>query len=221
MLATYGSRTGGVPVLLGSLKSNIGHAQAAAGVGGVIKMVQAMRAGVAPRSLHCEVPSPMVDWDSGAVRLLSSRQDWPDTGRPRRAAVSSFGIGGTNAHVILEEPPAVEAEPAADEPTASGTGLPVPLVVSAATPQALRANLDQLADHPVGQPADLARSLLTGRALLAHRAVAVAADRNTLTTALRTATLVTPPRPGRTAVLFTGQGSQWVGMGEGLVGVFP
>ncbi|MDT8912319.1 SDR family NAD(P)-dependent oxidoreductase [Amycolatopsis sp. PS_44_ISF1] len=221
VLAVYGGERP-EPLRLGSLKSNIGHAQAAAGVGGVIKMVQALRHGVLPRSLHLAEPTPHVDWAAGAVRLLRETTPWPELDRPRRAAVSSFGISGTNAHVILEQAPAPEPE------APRGTALPVPLVLSAANEPALRAQaaavsaqLDSGADL-----ADVAFSLATGRAALEHRVAIPAESALTGLAALRDGT----PEPGLRhgtaaggglAVLFSGQGSQRAGMGRELYAAFP
>ncbi|MEE1753765.1 SDR family NAD(P)-dependent oxidoreductase [Streptomyces sp. SP18CS02] len=195
LLATYGQeRTEDRPLLLGSLKSNIGHSQAAAGVGGVIKMVQAIRHGTLPRTLHVDSPSPHVDWSSGAVRLLTEATPWPATGRPRRAGVSSFGISGTNAHAIIEQAPDPD-EPSATEPSAPapapGAARPagtLPWVLSARTEQALREQsrrlLDHVAERPAVADADIALSLATTRSSFAHRAAVVAPDRAGLMAAL-------------------------------------
>ncbi len=166
LLATYGQdRTNG-PLALGSIKSNIGHTQAAAGMAGVIKMVMAMRHGTLPQTLHVDAPSPHVDWESGQVTLLTEARPWPVVpGRPRRAAVSSFGVSGTNAHVILEEAPAEPAEPVAAVPPPA-----VPVLVSARSDAALRAQADRLRAHLIARPEltllDVGFSLATTRAHL-------------------------------------------------------
>ncbi|MFE3661309.1 beta-ketoacyl synthase N-terminal-like domain-containing protein, partial [Streptomyces sp. NPDC059165] len=233
LLNTYGQgRGGGRPLYLGSLKSNIGHSQAAAGVGGVIKMVEALRRGVLPRTLHVDEPSPHVDWESGAVELLTEERAWPDAGRPRRAGVSSFGISGTNAHVIIEQAPAEETAQT-DEPTA--TPLPViPWLVSARGEDALRGQAARLhgyvTEHPELDPADIGWSLATTRALLDERAVITGSDRAELLADLaslaegRPASAVVRANGGgrgRTAFLLTGQGSQRLGMGRELYETSP
>nr|WP_281188598.1 type I polyketide synthase [Micromonospora nigra] len=231
LLATYGQdRPTDRPLWLGSVKSNIGHTQAAAGVAGVIKMVMAMRHGVLPRTLHVDRPSSRVDWSSGAVRLLTEASDWPDTDRPRRAAVSSFGIGGTNAHVVLE---AVPEQPVATAPEPEPVGHPVPVAVSARTPAGLRGQAGRLARflderHDVGL-SDTAYALATTRAHLDHRAVVVASGRRQAGAGLAAVergvavpTVVSgTPVTGKLAIVFTGQGSQWAGMGRELAETFP
>ncbi|MEU5950644.1 beta-ketoacyl synthase N-terminal-like domain-containing protein, partial [Micromonospora sp. NPDC047465] len=229
LLATYGQgRDGAEPLLLGSIKSNIGHIQAAAGVAGVIKMVLAMRHGVVPASLHVDVPSSKVDWSSGAVALATESMPWPVVGRPRRAAVSSFGISGTNAHVIIEQAEAVEAE------AVVGADLPVvPWLVSGRSAEGLSEQATRLAEHvrrDERQPVrNLGWSLATARAALEHRAVVLGADRDELLAGLDVlaggagvGTVVSGEVvTGRRAFLFTGQGSQRVGMGRGLYDSLP
>ncbi|MFD9415192.1 type I polyketide synthase [Streptomyces goshikiensis] len=235
LLATYGQdRPADQPLLLGSVKSNIGHTQAAAGVAGVMKMVLAMQHGVLPRTLHAEQPSPHVDWSEGAVSLLTEPVPWPETGRPRRAGISSFGISGTNAHTIIEQPPTA-ATPDETESGSTPDVLPlVPLRLSGRSAPALAAQARALSEHLDARPdlalTDLAYSLATTRAGFDHRAVIVAKDRDTAATALdalandRTApglTRDTVTKGGRTAFLFTGQGSQRLGMGRELYEAFP
>ncbi|MEW2404437.1 SDR family NAD(P)-dependent oxidoreductase [Streptomyces sp. NPDC046862] len=252
LLATYGAaRPEGRPLWLGSLKSNIGHTQAAAGVGGIIKTVQALRERTLPRTLHADEPTPFVDWSSGTVRLLAEDRPWPDGDTPRRAAVSSFGVSGTNAHVIIEQAPTAEpapteavaptGEPAtAAQPVTTGPG-PLPAVLPAVLPSvlsargttALRAQARRLADHLSAHPGlpvpDVAYSLATTRTPLDQRAAVLAADRGTLLAGL---TALAEGRPhdtvtegteitGRTAFVFPGQGSQWLGMARELLDTEP
>ncbi|WP_328345676.1 type I polyketide synthase [Micromonospora sp. NBC_00421] len=218
VLATYGQeRTS--PLLMGSLKSNIGHAQAASGVAGVIKMIMAMRHGTVPKSLHIDEPSPHVDWSAGRVELLTTAVPWPESGRPRRAGVSSFGISGTNAHVIVEQPPATEAvSPPPPMPI-------VPLVLSAHNEAALLAQADQVGAVLAGATqedlASTGSTLATGRAGLAHRAVVVAATVPEAVGGLAALSVRGTPVAGRTAFLFTGQGSQRIGMGRELYSAYP
>nr|AXL05654.1 polyketide synthase [uncultured bacterium] len=232
LLATYGQdRPADQPLWLGSVKSNIGHTQAAAGVAGVIKMVMAMRHGVLPRTLHVDRPSSNVDWSAGAVALLTEARDWPENGRPRRAGVSSFGIGGTNAHVVLEAVPGEPVQGEAEPPEPAG--VPVPVLVSGRTAAGLRGQAGRVArfldDRPDVRLADAAAALATARAHLDHRAVVVAADRHQAGADLTAfasgaagASVVSgTPVTGRLAVLFTGQGSQWAGMGRELAETFP
>ncbi|MEV5975363.1 type I polyketide synthase, partial [Streptomyces sp. NPDC051921] len=224
LIATYGQgRADERPLWLGSLKSNIGHTQAAAGVGGVIKMVQAMRHGVLPRTLHVDEPSRHVDWSSGAVELLTESVEWPAEERPRRAGVSSFGLSGTNAHVIIEQAP--EVEPAAVGSTSGGSLPVVPWVVSARSAEGLAAQVERLAGfvaaNPDLDPVDVGYSLAAGRAALEHRAFAVASDRDALLTQLRTLSTAQTRTGGRTAFVFSGQGAQRLGMGRELYASFP
>ncbi|WP_370966487.1 type I polyketide synthase [Amycolatopsis sp. cg9] len=204
LLATYGQDRS-TPLWLGSVKSNIGHTQAAAGVAGIIKMVMAMRHGVLPRTLHVDAPSSHVDWSAGAVELLTEAREWPSGDRPRRAAVSSFGVSGTNAHTILEAVPPAEPVPA--EPP---VGTLTPFVLSAKTPEAVQAQVSRLAEVPA-DPVDIARALATTRTAFEHRAVVL--EPNLITGEVR--------EGARLAVLFTGQGAQRIGMGSELYARFP
>ncbi|MGW0955571.1 type I polyketide synthase [Streptomyces sp. NPDC002545] len=237
LLATYGQEHGPEqPLWLGSLKSNIGHTQAAAGVAGVIKMVMALRHGVLPRTLHAASPSPHVDWESGHVRLLSEATAWPETGRPRRAAVSSFGISGTNAHAVLEQAPVPAEDDGAEDAPQRPHVVPgaLPWLLSAHSDQALRdqaaALVARLDADTEPRPQDVGHSLLSSRALLERRAVVVAAGRDGLLTGSRALAegqswsgLVEGAADvdGRTVFVFPGQGSQWVGMGAQLLDESP
>ncbi|WP_203833471.1 type I polyketide synthase, partial [Actinoplanes regularis] len=214
LLATYGQdRAGGEPLWLGSIKSNIGHTQTAAGVAGVIKMVMAMQHGVLPASLHVDEPTPHVDWESGEVELLAAGREWPVVDRPRRAGVSSFGVSGTNAHVIVEQAPVVA--PVARR-VVSG---PVLAPLSGRSGQAVLDSAARLGGWS-GELVDLGWSLASTRAQLPYRAAVVAADGDGWRSALAS---VVPAvaRSGGLGVLFTGQGAQRSGMGRGLYEAFP
>ncbi|MFI7292187.1 type I polyketide synthase, partial [Streptomyces anulatus] len=237
LLNAYGQdRPAGRPLWLGSLKSNIGHTQAAAGAGGVIKMVQALRHGVMPRTLHADEPTPHVDWSSGAVELLTEAREWRGGQQPRRAAVSSFGVSGTNAHVVLEEYRAPEpAGTPVPENAPARPALPVlPWILSGRTQQALRGQARQLLTHlqETGEenapaPVDIGFSCATTRATLEHRAVVLAEDHagfrrglTALAEGRETAEVIArtqDPGQGGTVFVFPGQGSQWAGMAAELL----
>ncbi|WP_435855179.1 SDR family NAD(P)-dependent oxidoreductase, partial [Streptomyces noursei] len=241
LFATYGrDRDPESALLLGSVKSNIGHTQSAAGIASVIKMVMALRHSELPPTLHADAPSSHVDWSAGTVRLLTQARAWPETGRPRRAAVSSFGISGTNAHVLLEQAPVAdtpaEERPAvAPVPIAAGV---VPWVVTARSAAALRGQAERLLAHaetvgtalPAAGPLDIGLSLVSARARFEHRAVVVPPAGTDPLAALR-AVATDGPSPvvargvadveGRTVFVFPGQGSQWVGMGSQLLDESP
>ncbi|GAB2855084.1 hypothetical protein GCM10022221_63250 [Actinocorallia aurea] len=228
LIAAYGAgRPVDRPLWLGSLKSNLGHAAAAAGVGGVIKMAEALRHGVLPRTLHAAEPTPRVDWAGGPLSLLVHARDWPRDGRPRRAAVSAFGFSGTNAHVVLEEADGADV-PAPRSPRGA---FPVPCVLSAKSAEALRAQARRLAQLLAEDPhpghVDVAFSSATTRAALAHRAAVVAADRAELSRGLAEIAADGPgpvrgePQDGRLAFMFTGGGAQRAGMAAELCAAFP
>ncbi|MFD6626265.1 type I polyketide synthase [Streptomyces diastaticus] len=237
LLGTYGrDRPEGRPLWLGSVKSNLGHTQAAAGAAAVIKMVLALQHDLLPRTLHADPPTSRVDWSPGTVRLLSAPRDWPrEEGRPRRAGISSFGISGTNAHLVLEEAPA----PAPDEEPTEGADTltpraAVPWLVSAKSADALRGQARRLAGyaaaHPEVSARDIAYSLLTTRALHPRTAVLTGGDRDALARSADTfARGEAPGSAGRgplgpapeTAFVLTGQGSQRLGMGRRLATAFP
>nr|BCK51644.1 modular polyketide synthase [Micromonospora sp.] len=230
LLATYGRERGdAAPLLLGSIKSNIGHTQAAAGIAGVIKMVLAMRHGVVPATLHVDEPTPHVDWAAGAVTLVTEATPWPAVDRPRRAAVSSFGMSGTNTHLILEQPEPADVE--ADHPVPPA---PAPVLLTGRTRTALRRQAERwsayVADDAHLRPADVAWTSAVSRSPLEHRAVVLADDRDGLLAALH-ALADDRPAPGLVtgaaaerggvAFLFSGQGAQRAGAGRELYEAYP
>jgi acyl transferase domain-containing protein/NADP-dependent 3-hydroxy acid dehydrogenase YdfG/acyl carrier protein len=237
LFATYGQERER-PLKLGSLKSNIGHTQAAAGVGGVIKMAMAMREGVLPKTLHVDEPSSKIDWEAGAIDLLTEAEPWERDGRPRRAAVSSFGASGTNAHLILEEPPTAPVDgpptslgPAEESGEAPAPALPGihPLALSARSEPALREAAGRLASHLEEHPeldlADVSFTLSTARATFERRAVVVAGKRARALEVLNelaagsggeSVARGTARSSQRPVFLFAGQGAQFAGMAQRL-----
>ncbi|HWM06236.1 MAG TPA: type I polyketide synthase, partial [Actinophytocola sp.] len=221
LLATYGQDRE-TPLWLGSVKSNLGHTQASAGVAGVIKMAMALRHQELPRSLHIDRPSSHVDWSAGAVALLTENRPWPVSGQPRRAGVSSFGISGTNAHVILEEAPTDAAKATVAEPVVSGV---VPWAISGRGETALREQAARLhsflLDRQEVDAERVAATLAGSRARLSHRAVVVGVDRAELLAGLAAVAAGEEPVaatvPGGAVFVFPGQGSQWAGMGRELL----
>jgi pimaricinolide synthase PimS1 len=231
LIATYGQgREVGRPLWLGSVKSNIGHAQGAAGVAGVIKMVEALNHGVLPQTLHVDERSPHVDWGAGSVELLTEAMPWPETGRPRRGAVSSFGASGTNAHLILQQPPALAEDATATEPDEDR---PEVWLLSAKSAVALREQARDLSgwlgEHPRIAVEDVTVSLLKGRARLEYRGAVIGSDRSEMLSGLEALASGEPSMRalegvaggGRTAFMFTGQGAQRAGMGRELYERFP
>jgi acyl transferase domain-containing protein/acyl carrier protein len=224
LLATYGQDRER-PLLLGSVKSNIGHTQHAAGVASVIKMVKSLEHGVLPKTLHVTEPTSQVDWTAGAVELLTEPAAWPQAGRPRRAGVSSFGISGTNVHTIIEQAP---VEPAAERELPDG---PVAWVLSARSATALRGQAARLMSHVDDRhPVDVGHSLAGTRTRFERRAVVVGTGRDDLTAGLAVvrdggqAPAVVEgvaDVEGRTVFVFPGQGAQWAGMGVRLLAESP
>jgi polyketide synthase 12 len=246
LLATYGQDRDR-PLWLGSIKSNVGHAQHAAGAAGVIKMVMALRHELLPRTLHVDEPSQEVDWSAGAVSLLVREAPWRRNGRPRRAGVSSFGVSGTNAHLILEEPPAYEVEPPVqggkppvqgsvetEPPSTASSEDMVPWVLSGHGQDAVRAMAARLRDFVAADnelaASDVALSL-AARARLEHRAVVLGGTRDELLEGSAAVSMgeavpnvvqgVAGGTGGRVAFLFTGQGAQRAGMGRELYDASP
>ncbi|WP_409180804.1 type I polyketide synthase [Amycolatopsis sp. VS8301801F10] len=250
VIATYGQdRPRDRPVWLGSVKSNIGHPQAAAGIGGLLKMVLALGHKQLPKTLHADEPTPHVDWSAGAVELLTAQREWEAEGRPRRGGVSSFGVSGTNAHIILEEAPEPEAaadpespadpesaadpESPADPESAAG---PHAWTISGRTAESVRAQAARLAEHlaarPGLDPADVAWSLASTRTLFEYRAVITGADFAELASGLA-AVAAGESAPGvvvgasaaaeesEPVFVFPGQGAQWAGMGRELLASSP
>ncbi len=223
-----GSRPAGRPLLLGTVKANIGHTESASGLAGLLKVVLALRAEALPKQLHFSEPNPSIAWGAGTLKVVSEPTPWPRTERPRLAGVSSFGFSGTNAHVIVSEAPISAARVVAAERSAHL------LVLSARTSAALRRVVTAVRDQlrrDTASFADICFSLATGRARHVERLALVAVDGEDAARELtrflegedsRVHTArAEPGRTPRQAWLFTGQGSQWSGMGRELYETVP
>ncbi|MGW6412653.1 type I polyketide synthase [Streptomyces vinaceus] len=230
-------RPGSHPCLIGSVKPNIGHLEAGAGVAGLIKSVLAVHHAQIPASLYCQTPNPAVDWETAGLRVATSLTAWPETGRPRRAGVSCYGYGGAIAHLVLEQAPA-GGEP---EHTGHGThdvpqGAPVLFPVSGASAAARAGNAERLADwleaHPAACLACVGHTLARRRNHLPYRAGIVADTPLRLVSRLRrlqdgesmpglTAGAVQAGRPAGAVWVFSGHGAQWNGMGRELLAAEP
>ncbi|WP_431772426.1 type I polyketide synthase [Streptomyces cucumeris] len=231
LLATYGrNRPDDRPVLVGSLKSNIGHTQALSGLAGVMKTVLALGHATVPATLHVDRPTTHVDWNQGGLALATDTTPWPEAGRPRRAGVSSFGLSGTNAHVILEQAPRPPVPHEGLETHDDQPGPVLPWLLSARSAEALRAQAARLLDHLARtggcDVADVSLSL-TGRTAHEHRAVLVG-DRDRLPAALKELAAGASPAVGGiahtggpVAFVFPGQGAQWAGMARDLLVASP
>ncbi|WP_194827278.1 type I polyketide synthase [Nocardia sp. XZ_19_231] len=234
LLDVFGGERDAEPLWLGSVKSNLGHTQAAAGVAGVIKTIMAIQHATVPATLHVDAPTPHVDWADGAVQPITESRAWPQTGRPRRGGVSSFGISGTNAHVIVEQAP--ETVPAQSDSTPSAREQASPLatwVVSAKSDAALADQAGRLAQwvraRPDLAPTPTGRALTATRSIFAHRAVIFGRDRGELLAGLDTlavggespSVVCGVAHEGRIAVMFPGQGAQRNGMTRTLYATSP
>jgi acyl transferase domain-containing protein/thioesterase domain-containing protein/NADP-dependent 3-hydroxy acid dehydrogenase YdfG/acyl carrier protein len=234
LAAVYGEgRPAGRPLMIGTIKTNVGHLESAAGLAGVAKIVAAMQHGALPATLHTRPRNRLIDWDALGVEVVDELRPWPrEDDRPRRAGVSAFGLSGTNAHVILEEAPelvaSAEEEPATAEP--AGFSGPPPVLLSARSELALRGQAARLRAHLDAHPKlellDLAHSLATCREHFEHRACLLARDVDELRARLdvlaesghqgRQIGGVLSCRAAKLGYLFTGQGAQRLGMGRAL-----
>ncbi|KAB2346959.1 type I polyketide synthase [Actinomadura rudentiformis] len=224
--AVYGRPGTARPCLIGSVKSNIGHLEAGAGVAGVIKAVMSLRHGELPPTVNFTTPNPAIEWERCGLEVVKEAHPWPTDRMSRRAAVSSFGYGGTVAHLVLEQ--ATEQARTEDRETAP----PVPIyALSGASPKAVRANAERLAHWLAGDGrrhdlADVAHTLLTRRTHLPYRAAVVTEDRSELETRLGELTEEDVVRaktipPQDPVWVFSGHGSQWSGMGRELLAAEP